>query len=151
MQIPRSLTASNPPEKGGFFLLCLMTKFQVRYSNWTQRAECIVGNPKNGDTMKLGIPADMWEDWEKALAEGRNIEDTLMYKRINPNVPARGRHAHAFKFEIVGEGVAPHCLSDQNDRLFTGRWKTKSEQLFTDWFNHLCKQKFGVTPKWPKP
>jgi hypothetical protein len=140
-----------------------MTNFKVFYNNWDGTASISVFkgvDEKTSLTMPKDVfgnmewekvvPADMWADWKRGMSiEGWRIEDSLMWKAIQPNTPAKGRKPHNFNFIIKGEGVAPNYLAKvQEPGPFANRTKTKEEQLFKDWFIHLCKCKFEKTPKY---
>lgn len=118
--------------------------FKVYYNNWNRTATCSI---VSGKSWVECIPKDIWDDFLYAMDKKLQIEQTLLYKRINPTTPADRRKEHNFSFYIQGEGVVPHYISKVQEVPFANRLPTKEESLFRDWFLHLCNEKLKITKR----
>lgn len=118
--------------------------FKVYYNNYNKTATCSI---VNGKSWTECIPKDIWDDFLNAMDKKLLIEQTLLYKRIDPTTPADKRKEWNFSFYIQGEGLVPHYISKVQEVPFEKRLPSNEERLFRDWFLHLCNEKLKITKR----
>lgn len=103
------------------------------------------GNPKEvfGDLRPKCVPQDMWDDFVRASEEGRAIGDTLLWRAIRPDVPAKYAHKWGFWIIIHGNGIAPDYLAKvQEPGPYRTRFPSDLEERFQAVFRWSVKVKW---------
>lgn len=96
-----------------------------------------------GDQRPRNIPADIFNDFCSAFKTGRPVGETLLWKAIRPDVPAKYSHKWGYWIIIHGEGVAPDYLAKvQEPGPYATRFPTDVEYRFLTVFRWAVKVKW---------
>lgn len=150
----RNLVSSNNNKPGSEVLYRASTmKFKVEYSARFKSVSCRVagvrksdaGNPVEvfGDLRPEGVPADIFADFVRASEESRPIGETLLWKAIRPDVPAKYANKWGYWMTIHGRGMAPNYLAEvQQPGPYSNRLPTDIEWRFKRVFHWAVKVKW---------
>lgn len=136
-----------------------MTKMKIFYNSWdntvtvTKRVPLVaevaarLPRPVFPDySNQNSFPKDIWQDFKKSLSVETQIEDTLLYKRIE-NGRVLFRKAHSIAILIDADGDAGDLIAVPQTGRYSERNPHKEEQLLIDWLLHLMSNKYKGTPR----
>jgi len=96
-----------------------------------------------GDQRPKNIPADIFNDFCAAFESGRPVGDTILWKAIRPDVPAKYANSWGFWIIIHGNGIAPNYLAKVQD---PGPYRTRFPSDLEERFQIVFR--WAVRAKW---